>query len=246
MVRTVCVDKNGLKKGAWSQEEDDKLRSHVLNYGHRNWRKLPRFAGLSRCGKSCRLRWMNYLCPEVKRGNFSKEEDDLIIRMHQELGNKWSKIATKLPGRTDNEIKNHWHTQLKKREKHSESTSELMENQPNKTPQSVITVPSENLQPERAVSYNAPFRPIILESSPLPHEGSQNSLFWGGINRVSEDCTLTSMDIFEDSGQDFWTQPFVADKDGDYKGDGYYSFYHSSNDDNMDLITQVIEDLPEI
>ncbi|EEF49109.1 DNA binding protein, putative [Ricinus communis] len=201
MVRTVCVDKNGLKKGAWSQEEDDKLRSHVLNYGHRNWRKLPRFAG---------------------RRTF------LI----------WSKIATKLPGRTDNEIKNHWHTQLKKREKHSESTSELMENQPNKTPQSVITVPSENLQPERAVSYNAPFRPIILESSPLPHEGSQNSLFWGGINRVSEDCTLTSMDIFEDSGQDFWTQPFVADKDGDYKGDGYYSFYHSSNDDNMDLITQ--------
>ena len=71
--------------------------------------------GLLRCGKSCRLRWMNYLRPNIKRGNISPDEDDLIIRLHSLLGNRWSLIAGRLPGRTDNEIKNYWNTHLSKR-----------------------------------------------------------------------------------------------------------------------------------
>ncbi|KAK4418395.1 Transcription factor [Sesamum alatum] len=105
----------GLKKGPWTAEEDLILITYINHNGHGNWRALPKRAGLLRCGKSCRLRWMNYLRPDIKRGNFTMEEEETIIKLHQELGNRWSVIAARLPGRTDNEIKNVWNTHLKKR-----------------------------------------------------------------------------------------------------------------------------------
>ncbi|XP_044958444.1 transcription factor MYB4-like [Hordeum vulgare subsp. vulgare] len=114
MGRAPCCEKEGLKRGAWSPEEDQRLADYIAQHGHPNWRALPKHAGLLRCGKSCRLRWVNYLSPNVKRGNFTANEEDLIIRLHQSLGNRWSVIAAQLPGRTDNEIKNVWHTHLKK------------------------------------------------------------------------------------------------------------------------------------
>ncbi|KAF8045699.1 hypothetical protein N665_4534s0001 [Sinapis alba] len=115
MVRTPCCKEEGIKKGAWTPEEDQKLIAYIQRHGEGGWRTLPEKAGLKRCGKSCRLRWANYLRPDIKRGEFTPEEDDTIIKLHALKGNKWAAIATYLAGRTDNEIKNYWNTNLKKR-----------------------------------------------------------------------------------------------------------------------------------
>ncbi|CAI0431552.1 unnamed protein product [Linum tenue] len=108
-------DGSGLRRGPWSSEEDQKLLSYIQLHGHGSWRTLPEKAGLQRCGKSCRLRWINYLRPGIKRGKFTLHEEQTIIQLHALLGNRWSAIAAHLPRRTDNEIKNHWNTHLKKR-----------------------------------------------------------------------------------------------------------------------------------
>lgn len=131
MVRAPCCEKMGLKKGPWTPEEDQILINYIKLYGHGNWRALPKQAGLLRCGKSCRLRWINYLRPDIKRGNFTGEEEDTIINLHEMLGNRWSAIAARLPGRTDNEIKNVWHTHLKKRLKQKQQQEPVINNHSN-------------------------------------------------------------------------------------------------------------------
>ncbi|KAL2512466.1 Transcription repressor MYB4 [Abeliophyllum distichum] len=115
MGRSPCCEKAHTNKGAWTKEEDDRLIAYIRAHGEGCWRSLPKAAGLLRCGKSCRLRWINYLRPDLKRGNFSEEEDELIIKFHSLLGNKWSLIAGRLPGRTDNEIKNYWNTHIRRK-----------------------------------------------------------------------------------------------------------------------------------
>ncbi|KAE9606904.1 hypothetical protein Lal_00026275 [Lupinus albus] len=115
MGRQPCCDKLGVKKGPWTTEEDKKLINFILTNGQCCWRAVPKLAGLKRCGKSCRLRWTNYLRPDLKRGLLTESEEQLVIDLHARLGNRWSKIASRLPGRTDNEIKNHWNTHIKKK-----------------------------------------------------------------------------------------------------------------------------------
>ncbi|XP_028765652.1 myb-related protein 308 [Neltuma alba] len=115
MGRSPCCEKAHTNKGAWTKEEDDRLVAYIRAHGEGCWRSLPKAAGLLRCGKSCRLRWINYLRPDLKRGNFTEQEDELIIKLHSLLGNKWSLIAGRLPGRTDNEIKNYWNTHIRRK-----------------------------------------------------------------------------------------------------------------------------------
>ncbi|KAJ0097451.1 hypothetical protein Patl1_28131 [Pistacia atlantica] len=92
MGRSPCCEKEHTNKGAWTKEEDERLINYIKLHGEGCWRSLPKAAGLLRCGKSCRLRWINYLRPDLKRGNFIEEEDELIINLHSLLGNKYVKI----------------------------------------------------------------------------------------------------------------------------------------------------------
>ncbi|KAK1568290.1 hypothetical protein Q3G72_022698 [Acer saccharum] len=220
MVRTPCCDKSGLKKGTWTPEEDRKLMDYVTRYGCWNWRQLPKYAGLSRCGKSCRLRWMNYLRPNIKRGNYSKEEEDIIIRLHEQLGNRWSTIAAELPGRTDNEIKNHWHTNLKKRLLLQNSVTGDQKSDQNS--QSETSSQEEVSKPPQEFDINPMNTPQILESS----TSTSSSTDHDQVSSITIDTTPVDFNrssetiIQEDSvanffelyaGNNFWTEPFLAD-----------------------------------
>ncbi|CAN0924517.1 MYB-like transcription factor EOBII [Linum grandiflorum] len=112
-----------IRKGPWTMEEDLILINYIANHGEGVWNSLALSAGLKRTGKSCRLRWLNYLRPDVRRGNITLDEQILIMDLHSKWGNRWSKIAKHLPGRTDNEIKNYWRTRIQKHLKQSEQPS---------------------------------------------------------------------------------------------------------------------------
>ncbi|XP_052176169.1 MYB-like transcription factor EOBI [Diospyros lotus] len=119
---SIIVDENnnvvGLRKGPWTLEEDTLLIHYIACHGEGRWNQLAKHSGLRRTGKSCRLRWLNYLKPDVKRGNLTTEEQLLILQLQSKWGNRWSKIAQHLPGRTDNEIKNYWRTRVQRQARH--------------------------------------------------------------------------------------------------------------------------------
>ncbi|KAI3502134.1 hypothetical protein L1887_30165 [Cichorium endivia] len=207
MVSTPSFEKNGVKKGAWSEDEDNKLRAYIQRYGHWNWRLLPKFAGLSRSGKSCRLRWMNYLRPNIKHGNFTKEEEDIIVELHKKLGNKWSEMAAYLPGRSDNEIKNRWNTHLKKRTQIGQT---MLENQHVGALEHEQANTKENPVKNLNLKLQQDFEFLPTESV-LSSSSSSLSPFCFNRSDSAASSEVTPQPV--DYAQSFWNEPFLWDND---------------------------------
>ncbi|XP_022722911.1 transcription factor MYB82-like [Durio zibethinus] len=119
-----AIIEEGWRKGPWTAEEDRLLIEYVRSHGEGRWSSVARLAGLKRNGKSCRLRWVNYLRPDLKRGQITPHEEGIILELHAKWGNRWSAIARSLPGRTDNEIKNYWRTHFKQKAELSSDNSD--------------------------------------------------------------------------------------------------------------------------
>ncbi|WOH12715.1 hypothetical protein DCAR_0832223 [Daucus carota subsp. sativus] len=218
MVRAPCCDKMGLKKGPWTPEEDQLLVSHVQQNGHANWRALPKQAGLLRCGKSCRLRWINYLRPDIKRGNFSKEEEETIIKLHELLGNRWSAMAAKLPGRTDNEIKNVWHTRIKKRLKNYQSTrgskrQKIKEFEPQSQNEIVRFGCGSISQQSSSELSSVTYSKAMLTQDIVKHENLNSSKIPDHDLRMWFEPDQESKDVERNDGKDFWYNLLIKAED---------------------------------
>ncbi|KAK1618237.1 hypothetical protein QYE76_023754 [Lolium multiflorum] len=227
MGRAPCCEKMGLKRGPWTAEEDMTLVAHIEQHGHSNWRALPKQAGLLRCGKSCRLRWINYLRPDIKRGNFTSEEEDAIIQLHTMLGNRWSTIAARLPGRTDNEIKNVWHTHLKKRLESSGKPQGATSAQKRKPKKPVAVAASEGpasepaSSPDQSLSTSSDSDDSMATS--VENTGSFTSgefqiddSFWSETLAMTVDSSMEAGDPFgcasptsSNNEMDFWVRLFM-------------------------------------
>nr|GME03643.1 transcription factor MYB86 [Ipomoea batatas] len=233
MGRHSCMVKQKLRKGLWSPEEDEKLYNYITNFGVGCWSSVPKHAGLQRCGKSCRLRWINYLRPDLKRGMFSQEEEDLILSLHEVLGNRWAQIAAKLPGRTDNEIKNFWNSCLKKKlikqgidpnthkpmaETQDDPKNPTLPTPPNELPTNFPTTPQMEPSKLPFITTKQIFDPLFL------YEPQENLNFPSTyLNPTYAFTSLPGLMNFDTNGQITET---------DYFSDGSNSRMGSSNSSN--------------
>ncbi|XP_040988825.1 transcription factor MYB3-like isoform X2 [Juglans microcarpa x Juglans regia] len=183
-----------MNKGAWTAEEDQKLSQYIEIHGAKRWKTVAVKAGLNRCGKSCRLRWLNYLRPNIKRGNISDAEEDLILRLHKLLGNRWSLIAGRLPGRTDNEIKNYWNSHLCKK---------INKEKPIETSTEKEIAPEK---PSRVISHHVDTEGVKLGSTGNNSEGNFDVNEFLDFTSTTElgSCGLEWVNKFLELDEDSW------------------------------------------
>ncbi|XP_073157444.1 transcription factor MYB36 [Henckelia pumila] len=204
MGRAPCCDKANVKKGPWSPEEDATLKAYIDKNGTGgNWIALPQKIGIKRCGKSCRLRWLNYLRPNIKHGGFTEEEDNIICSLYISIGSRWSIIAAQLPGRTDNDIKNYWNTRLKKkllgRRKNSSANQRLSISDQDPSKDHTNSIGEESNYSMENLSNSALERlqlHIQLQSLQNPFSFYNNPSLWPKLNHLQQKMiqTLHSLD----------------------------------------------------
>ncbi|PRQ48913.1 putative transcription factor MYB-HB-like family [Rosa chinensis] len=215
----------GVRKGAWTKEEDELLRQVIEKHGEGKWHQVPFKAGLNRCRKSCRLRWLNYLKPNIKRGEFTVDEVDMIIRLHKLLGNRWSLISGRLPGRTANDVKNYWNTYQRKKNQKMTSGAKKMKDKSQKNTIAPLVVrprPRTFIKSLNFLERDANLEHIHSEensSTSLPTAPPQtleleNVIDWWKV--VSEDSTgsidrttCSSLGLEDDFFTNFWVEDMV-------------------------------------
>ncbi|RCV42282.1 hypothetical protein SETIT_9G204400v2 [Setaria italica] len=159
-----------MKKGKWSKEEDNLIKNHVEKYGiGRSWQALSNTLGLKRCGRSCRSRWLNYLRPGLKHGNFTLAEERIICEMYSKRGSCWSVIAAQLPGRTDLAIKNYWNSTLKKKNPAARTPPACSTSSDAGTPaRDLQLVAYSSEESSTAGSSPANAKPVLADPPPVP------------------------------------------------------------------------------
>ncbi|XP_054791775.1 transcription factor WER-like [Prosopis cineraria] len=199
---------NEYKKGLWTEEEDRVLMEYIGVHGRKHWNRISKVTGLMRSGKSCRLRWLNYLSPNVKHGSFTEEEDDLIIRLHNLLGNRWSLIAGRVPGRTDNQVKNHWNTHLCKKLGITKQTKRPMKHKESSKSS------ASQLEEARNVHTSLDSMPVIPLA--LNHKGKEAEIQGQG-SRMSNNNSMTNVEeaqhCWPSTEKDHFDQAFMFNDD---------------------------------
>ncbi|KAA3459142.1 transcription factor MYB59 [Gossypium australe] len=194
--------KIGLRKGPWTPQEDKLLTEYVNMHGEGRWSSVARSSGLNRSGKSCRLRWVNYLRPGLKRGQITPQEEGIIIELHALWGNKWSTIARYLPGRTDNEIKNYWRTHYNKKEKST------LKQQKRKAEILKLKQQQQQEKPDRDEGEDGKVNSEAVEITNHQSEGKQQMVF---MYPSSEDQCLAMMSQ-EPANAASWIDQYLVDE----------------------------------